>query len=154
MPHLVFIGIDDNFKNRLLLHPERIVASWWGFLGFLLTVSTVNNYINDLAPRYTGVLKHLPWYATFGASVFLFASGVLIVMACFRRSDSKAWRIERLGWILGGGGWFIYGLALFRFADGSYTSHSIPVFMIALCITRYIALGRTEQKIRYRAGVE
>lgn len=147
MPHLVYLTTDDSFRSRLLLHAERVLPAWWGTLGLLLTSSIA---FGDR--KFDGVLEPFHWLVTLGVAGALFVSGAALFVVQIRRSDSVTWRYERLGWTIGAGAWFAYGIAILRYGDTSYVTLSLPVAMIALCIVRLRALEKTESRIRRLAG--
>ena len=147
MPHLVYLTTDDSFRSRLLLHAERVLPAWWGTLGLLLTLSIAFG-----GRKFEGSLEPFHWLVTLGVAGALFVSGAALFVVQIRRSDSVAWRYERLGWTIGAGAWLVYGMAILRYGDSSYVTLSLPVAMIALCIVRLRALEKTESRIRKLAG--
>lgn len=149
MPQLIYVSEKDNFKSRLLLHPERVLPAWWGTLGLLLLY-------NMLRGRFIfkdSTLENFHWPVVLGAAVALFGSGALILFVQIRKNDtdSKAWRYERLGWTLGIGGWLTYGIAVYTYGT-SFITLSLPIAMTALCIVRLKALKESETRLRNLIG--
>lgn len=151
MPNLIYPPPPgrDHLQDRILAHPERILAAWWGWTGALVAFAVLTG-TTDVR------LSLLNQPVLLASMLQLCASGALIVLTLFWRARhgevSMQESLERVGWILGIGGWAAYGAALIAATPFSLVGWSLPVAMIALCVVRLVALRRVETTLRARLG--
>lgn len=133
------------WAERILSHPEVVLA-------MLSVVQGAQIMVDPLVPGYhpSPALGEVPLALAIYLALVLAIGGVLTTVGVLNGWDnrSRAWRVERSGWVLLGVGWGSYSAMVINAYPGSSVAWVTSVGLAIVGLVRLLALYLMERAAR------
>lgn len=133
------------WAERILSHPEVLLA-------MLSVAQGAQIMVDPLLPHFlpSPSLGEVPLALAVYMGLVLAAGGVLATVGVLNGWDnrSRAWRVERSGWLMLAVGWGSYGAVVVNAYPGSSVAWATAGGLVAVSLARMLALHLMERAAR------
>lgn len=123
--------------DRTRANPIVVVAVWTAAVGVKLGLM-------PLVPSFTPspALQQLPTWTAFALAAGLVTGGLMATVGLWNswENRTKAWGIERSGWIITAAAWACYALTVIQHYPGSTIAWGSPLIYTVMCLIRIDAI--------------
>lgn len=133
--------------GRVRGHPEVWVAAWSVIVAAQVMIDL---WVAGFKPSPS--LGELPLATAALLSLALAGGGLCALTGVLNRWDnrSRAWAVERAGWLVMAVGWACYAWVVFRVFPGSTITWGSAIMLTIMAVTRLLALKAMEHQARQK----